>query len=379
MKHVLVRYAEIGTKSRRVMGRMVNRLSDRVRERVGYEAVPVESVETVSGRVVVETERPRDVAEAVAELPGVASSSPAVLVDPTIEAVGEASDRFPIDGTFGVDANTATDVPFTSQDVNEAVGARVQERTGAAVDLDDPDTWIEVDVREEGAYVFVERFEGPGGFPVGSQAPLAALVSGGIDSPVAAYEAMTRGADVVPIYFYNKPIAAGDHVLRFEEALSNLRRIHPAKDWYYHRVDMEAANEALLDIEEGRMLLHRAVLFRVAERIAEDEGLSGLVTGEAIGQKSSQTVRNLSLTTRQVELPVFRPLLTRTKEEIVERARTLGTFEAATIDSACRTLAPDAPATRMATDRFEAIAADVGVDDLVDRAYDDTERIELPE
>lgn len=379
MRHVLVRYGEIGTKSRRVMGRMINRLRDRVEERVVFEDVPYDAVETASGRVVVETADPQALAPALSELPGVASTSPARLVGGSIDAIAAATDELEIAAPFAVDAHVATDAAFSSQEVNEAVGASVQRRTGAAVDLDDPETLIEVDVREEGAYLFVERFEGPGGFPVGSQRSIGVLVSGGIDSPVAAYQLLTRGSDVVPIYFYNRPLAAEDHLARFEESLRSLRRIHPGKDWYYHRVDMAAANEALLGVEDARMLLHRAVLFRVAERIADDEGLRAIATGESIGQKSSQTLSNLAVTTAQVEKPVLRPLLTRPKEEIVRRARELGTFESATVDAACRSLAPESPATGMDPDRFVSLARDVELDRLVERAVADTERVPLSE
>lgn len=376
MNHVLVRYAEIGTKSAEVQDRLLGLLRERVAERLDYEGVDA-AVSRLDGRILVETAAARPAAQAVAELPGVASSSPAVRTAPDIAAIAAATDQFDVGETFRLDATTAGTHGFSSQDVNAAVGATVAERTGADVDLDDPDTRIEADVRPPGAFVFSERFSGPGGFPVGSQATLAALVSGGIDSPVAAYEAMTRGSAIVPVYVYNRPYAAGDHVARLEAALDTLRRFHPGREWYYHRVDMEPVNEGLRSVGPGRMLLHRAVMFRTAERIAREEGLAGLVTGESIGQKSSQTVANLARTTGTVDLPVHRPLLTEPKAAITEQARSLGTFEAARLDSACRTLAPDTPATALDRDRFAALAADVGLDDLVDGAVESARRVEL--
>lgn len=376
MNHVLVRYAEVGTKSNRVEDRLLRLLRDRVAERLAHEGVDCR-VEALPGRLLVETDEARPAARAVAELPGVASSSPAVRTAPELAAVESAAERFEVGETFRLDATTAGDHGFSSQKVNEKVGAAVAEGTGAEVDLEGPDTRIEVDVRPEGAFVFTERFDGPGGFPVGSQDPLAALVSGGIDSPVAAYEAMTRGSEVVPVYCYNRPYAAGDHLVRFEAAADRLRRFHPGTDWYYYLVDMETVNERLQSVGSGQMLLHRAVMFRTAERIASDEGLVGLVTGESVGQKSSQTAANLARTSETVDLPVHRPLLTETKATITERARSLGTFEEAQVDSACRSVAPDSPATAMDRGQFDALAAEFDLDDLVETASESVERVEL--
>ena len=368
MERVLVRWSEIGTKSRPVKGRMINQLRDRIQERLTYDGLDG-SITPISGRLVVSTDEAIRTAEALAELPGVASTSPAIATDPSIEAIEAASDRLTIDGTFGVDAHVAADHPFDSTDLNERIGSRLQARTGAAVDLDEPDTWVEVDVRRTAAYLFTRRVDGPGGFPVGVQRPVAALISGGIDSPVAAHELLTRGAPIVPIYFYNRPFAAEDHLARFEAALDTLVRFHPAGEWGYYLVDMAGPNETLLEVGRGRMLLHRRLMFRVARRLADDEGLAGLVTGESIGQKSSQTTANLQLTAEGVTGPIYRPLLTVPKEEITERARTIGTFDGATIPSACRSLAPESPATTMEPARLASLAEQVDLESLVETAY----------
>ena len=376
MDRVLVRYSEIGTKSRRVAGRMLDRLADRVAERLDHEGHDA-SVATIQGRVVATTDAAETVAPALAELPGVASTSPARRVEVDADAIAAATDRLEVASPFAVRVNAAGEQPFTSEALEARLGARIQDRTGAAVDLESPRTTVEVDARPEGAFVFTERHVGPGGFPVGSQAPLVALISGGIDSPVAAYEAMTRGADVEPVYVYNRPFAAGDHLARFESSLSKLVRLHPAKTWRYRLVDFEPVNEALVSVGAGRMVVHRRVMFRVAAHVAEATGAAGIVTGEALGQKSSQTAANLAMTSAAVDLPVHRPLLTVPKEEIVRRARGLGTFEDALVDSACRTIAPDHPATRLGAGRLEALEREVDVDRLVEAAIDRTEVREL--
>ena len=213
--------------------------------------------------------------------------------------------------------------------------------------------------------------------PVGVSDSLAALVSGGIDSPVAAHEVMTRGSNITPIYFYNKPIAAEDHLLRLESVLKSLERFHPSKKWEYFVVDMEEVNNELMEIGRGRMLLHRKIMFEVSEKIAEKEGLSGLVTGEAIGQKSSQTPENLEFTSSSVDKPILRPLITSKKSSITERARSIGTFEDASINSACSTMAPDNPATSMSDNDLRKLEEKVDIEELVQKAIDSAEKRKL--
>lgn len=377
MESVLVRYSEIGTKSDRVQRAMLDQLRTRISERLAFEDIHPSGIRIIPGRIVINTTKTTEAAQIVCELPGVRSTSPAIKTDATIPAITQATNQFQINESFGVKTNRVGDHSFSSTDINNKVGAHIQNTTGTEVDLDNPNHWIEIDIRDDTAFVFTHRCDGPGGLPVGSQAPLAALISGGIDSPVAAHAVMTRGSDITPIYFYNKPLAAGDHVGRFEAALRKLRRFNPAKNWYYYLVDMESVNTSLMKIESGRMLLHRAVMFGVAAHISREDDLSGIVTGESIGQKSSQTTANLQITTQTIQDPIYRPLLTWQKEEIIQRAEELGTFEDAVINSACKSLAPSSPATQLSQSRFEELVDTVDLTALINTAIDQTDRMSL--
>lgn len=378
MEHLLVRYGEIGSKSYRVKQKMVQTLRQRVADRLKYESIEYGKVSAKNGRIIVRAVDALQAAEDIAELPGVATVSPAKECDNTMEAIKKTASGFEVGESFGVETHRSAETEFDSMDVNREVGSHIQKETGAEVELDNPDTWIRVEVREENAYVFTEKLRGPDGFPTGSSGSLAALVSGGIDSPVATYEAMTRGAKIIPIYFYNQPFAAEDHLLRFKQVLRKLQRFNPSKDWHYYRVDMEEVNSELVEeVERGRMLLHRRIMFRVAEEIAQQEGLEGIVTGEAIGQKSSQTVASLSSTSKGLELPVHRPLLTYSKNEIVEKARKIGTYELSEIDSACRSIAPDQPATRMSSEELVEIEERANIDEKIASALENTEKRSL--
>ena len=371
---VVVRWGELYTKSDPVRQRMTRRLADNLRAVLADRDLPG-SVAARSGRLLVETGQPDPVADAASEVPGVVSASPAAVVEPTRDAIRDAlaaaaSEHYD-GGTFAVDANRAYGgLPFTSEDVGRFGGDAVYEAAEARghdpeVDLDDPDLTFGVDCRRERAYVFLERREGPGGLPVGSQAPLVALVSGGIDSPVAAFEAMRRGSPVVPVYLDLGEFGGPDHRARAEASMATLAArapdhvteglVVPAGDTVEHLA---------ASVDQGRMLAFRRFCLLVAAAVAAERGCAGIVTGEALGQKSSQTAANLRVTDAAVELPVHRPLLTVDKPDITERARALGTFDDATVPVGCQAFAPDQPATAATVERVEELEPG----DLAERA-----------
>ena len=375
-RHVLVRYGEIGTKSKPVQRTMLDTLRQRVADKLKYEDIEVEKTSQRKARIIIETDNAEEVVEALKLVPGIVSISPAVKTNSDIEEIKEAAERFDYGDTFGVDTSTAYS-EFSSMDLNREVGAHVEDFTGASVDLDNPETWLGIEVREEETFLFTETVDGPGGLPVGTQDEYLSLVSGGIDSPVATYEMMKSGADITPIYFYNRPIAAEDHLLRFEAVVQELRGFHPGKKWHYYQVDMKEVNEALMKVGKGRMVLHRKIMFKVAEKIAEKEGLRGLVTGESLGQKSSQTAKNMENTSADIGKPLMRPLLTESKNSITEKAREIGTFELSEINSACQTLAPESPATQLKEKELETLENEVNIDKMVEKAFSSAEKKEL--
>ncbi|MFB6144048.1 MAG: tRNA sulfurtransferase [Candidatus Nanohaloarchaea archaeon] len=377
MEKLLVRYGEIGSKTRKVQQQMRQVLRQRVADRLEYEDLSYGRVSSTEGRILVEDVDAEKAADAVAELPGVASVSPAYSCENSLQQIREEAARLEIGSSFGVDTHRATETSFDSRDVNHEVGSFLEDKTGAEVDLESPETWVYVEIRSRGAYVFTEKIPGPDGFPVGTNGELAALVSGGIDSPVAAYEVMKRGADITPVYFYNQPLAAEDHLMRFRAAIKKLERFNPAPRWRYYIVDMEEVNRELMDeVERGRMLMHREIMFRVAEELVEKDGLDGIVTGESMGQKSSQTARNLR-NTSSIEKPIHRPLLTLSKNEIIRKARKLGTYELAEVDSACRSIAPDHPATSMTQEKVEELREKVSIRQKAFKALENTEKRDL--
>ena len=380
---VLVRHGDIGVKSSQVQSWMEDGLANNVEAMLAARSVEG-TVRTRRGRLFVQSPTPDAAARATADVFGVVSASPARTVPAELDAVADALAeiaRATYDGgTFAVDARRAGDHEFTSQDVGEvggrAIWEAVEDRFEPAVDAEAPDHRFSVEVREEEAYVFREQLEGPGGLPVGTQAPLVALVSGGIDSPVAAWLAMKRGSPIVPVYFDLGMFGGIDHRARAIDTIRTVAGYAPGQDWAVRVVPIGDALQELQQKTDGtRMLSVRRLMLRIGEAIARETDAAGIVTGEAIGQKSSQTARNLQATDRVTDWPIHRPLLTADKQEIIERARAIGTYGTSTIDAGCNKLAPEHPETAAPIERVEA--AEPPLEPMVEQAVAETELLSI--
>ncbi len=353
---LIIRYGDIGTKSRSVQRSMQDTLEDNLLAGLSRAGIAAE-IRSEWARPIVHVKH--DLAEALevaTNTMGVVSASPARSVpaeqSAIVAEIAEMAEATYEGGTFAVRARRRDkSLPFTSDDLERAAGAAVIEtladRSDPTVDLDDPATTFHVEAHANTAYVFLEKHAGPGGLPVGVQAPLVALISGGIDSPVAAYRAMRRGSPIVPVYVDIGAFGGPDHQARALEAIATVQEyagVHRRETY------LAPAGELVEDLAEtvdrGRMLVLRRAMFRIAERIARDVDAVGIVTGEALGQKSSQTAANFFATSAPIDFPVHRPLFSLDKQDIVEQAREIGTYESAAIDAGCPSLAPEHVATR---------------------------------
>jgi thiamine biosynthesis protein ThiI len=382
---VLVRHGEIGTKSEQVRGKMERQLRNNLDSLLTDRGIDGH-VEQRRLRLLIHSDEPMAACDAATDAFGVVSASPTRRVEPTQDAVETAlADcvRAHYDGgSFAVEARRAgeTDAhPFSSHDIEREGGSAAWEAAETEgyeprVDLDDPEFELFVDCRPHDAYVFLEKRDGPGGLPLGTQEPLVAMVSGGIDSPVAAWEAMKRGSPVVPLYVGLGDYGGVDNQARAVAAVDRLAEHAPNRDL---RLRFAPAGDVVDDLDEsvdsGRMLVLRRFMFAVAERVAREAGAVGIVTGESVGQKSSQTTANLAVTDAATDLPVHRPLLTRDKTDITEQADAIGTFADSTIPAGCDRIAPEYPETNASLDAIRAVEPD----DLFERAEAVAERIEV--
>ncbi|KDE59466.1 tRNA sulfurtransferase [Halostagnicola sp. A56] len=383
---VLVRHGDVNTKSTTVKRYMLRILVENLEAALEDRSV--------SGAVDRRWHRPlittaetdiEDAVEAAASTFGVVSASAAVTLEPDrakiYDVLAETARRHYTGGSFALEVNRADkQLPYTSEDVAREGGTvvweAVEDEFEPEVDLEDPDLTFGVEIREEEAFVYLDSVSGPGGLPLGSQEPMVALVSGGIDSPVAAYEMMKRGSPIVPVYVDLGEYGGIDHEARAMETVRVLSRYAPNFDMRVYRVPGgEAVATLVEEMETGRMLSLRRFFYRAAERIAERTGASGIVTGEAVGQKSSQTAQNLGVTSRVTDLPIHRPLLTRDKQDIVATARDIGTYADSTIDAGCNRVAPDRAETNARLERLLAVEPD-GLLERATAAADDADLIE---
>lgn len=369
---VLVRHGEIGTKSEQVGRKMEGQLRDNIASILSDRGFD-DRVERERTRLYVRTasDRIEAVTDAVTDAFGVVSASPAVRTEPTLDAIctclSDAARAHYDGGRFAVRARRAgeTDVhPFSSNELEEEGGTavwRAAETAGVdpAVDLDDPDLTFFVECRADDAFVFLEKRDGPGGLPYGTQRPVVALVSGGIDSPVAAWETMRRGCPVVPLYVDLGEYGGPDHRARAESTVDELARYAPSDDLTLRVAQGgDAVEKIVATTEKHRMLVLRRFMLLAAEAVAEAENAVGIVTGEAIGQKSSQTSANLRVTSAVTDFPVHRPLLSLDKSTITERARTIGTYDDATIPAGCNRVAPTYPETAASLAELQRVEPD---------------------
>ncbi|PCR90804.1 tRNA sulfurtransferase [Natrinema ejinorense] len=372
---VLVRHGDLNTKSNTVKRYMEGLLAENLEAVLADRAIPG-TIERRWNRPLIHTnEAAVEAATAAAtDTFGVVSASPVLTVSTEkariLEALAATAREHYDGGTFAVDARRADKtLPYDSEDLAREAGTviweAVEDEFEPEVDLDEPDLTFGVEVREDVAFVYLETVDGPGGLPLGSQEAVVALVSGGIDSPVAAYEMMKRGSPIVPAYVDLGDYGGIDHEARAMETVRLLSAYAPNFDMQVYRVPGgETVDLLVREMEQGRMLSLRRFFYRAAETLAERVNADGIVTGEAAGQKSSQTIRNLGVTSRAATLPIHRPLLSRDKQYIVAQAREIGTFTDSTIDAGCNRVTPDQVETNA---RLEPLLA-AEPDDLLERA-----------
>jgi thiamine biosynthesis protein ThiI len=376
----LVHYHEIGLKGRN-RGDFERRLETNLRRAVA--GLTEGRVRRIASRLLVPVTDPAQAEEllaAVARTPGVSYLGYAIECDRTPEALDEAAlavvaeemERRPGQiRTFGIASRrSATDYPEPSMEISRRVGATVQKATGLEVDLSASDLICRIEVVQARAYVYARRVEGPGGLPVGVSGTVVALLSAGIDSPVAAWRVMNRGATVVGVHFSGRPQtpAHSEHyaleLARVLDRAGGMVRLYTVPFGDVQR------RIALDGPEDLRVLLYRRFMVRVAEAIARAEHAKALVTGESLGQVASQTLDNIAAVDAVATMPILRPLVGSDKQEIIDEARAIGTLElsTATDDDCCTLFMPRRPETHATPEMLDEAEALLDVEGLVAEA-----------
>ena len=237
--------------------------------------------------------------------------------------------------------------PLTSPEINRVLGAAVKEKSGARVDLENPGFTVFVEILPRDAFFGFDKIPGPGGLPVGASGRVVTLISGGIDSPVAAYRMMQRGCRLIFVHFHSVPYQDKTSQEKVRELLKMLTR-HQFNSRLFLVPFGEIQRQIVAAVSRPlRVVLYRRMMLRIAEAIARKEKAKALVTGESLGQVASQTLENMAVIQQAATLPILRPLVGMDKQEIIDQARRIGTFETSSIpdQDCCQLFVPKHPAT----------------------------------
>jgi len=257
--------------------------------------------------------------------------------------------------------------PLTSPEINRQLGAPVKERSGARVDLTNPELTVTVEILPRDAFFGFNRIQGAGGLPVGASGRVVSLISGGIDSPVAAYRMMQRGCRLIFVHFHSAPYLDKTSQEKVRTLVSTLTR-HQYLSRLYLVPFGEIQRQIVTVVARPlRVVLYRRMMLRIAEALARTTKAKALVTGESLAQVASQTLDNIAVIQQASTLPILRPLVGMDKQEIIDQARRIGTFDISSIpdQDCCQLFVPKHPATKARTREVEEAEASFDVLEMV--------------
>ena len=284
-------------------------------------------------------------------------------------------------GTFRIETNRADKrFPMTSPEVNRRLGKFVEDATGAGVDLSAPDLTIYLDIQTRGILLYFDETPAHGGLPVGTSGKVAVMLSGGIDSPVAAWHMMKRGCPAAYVHFHSYPLVDRSSIEKATELVQHLTRHQRHSDLFLAPL-AEIQKRIIVETPPSyRVLLYRRFMLRITEALARQTRAKAIVTGESCGQVSSQTLDNIAVVDDVAGMPVLRPLIGLNKEEIVGMARNIGTFPISIQpdQDCCSLFVPKRPETRGRLSTVEKLEKGLPVDEMVAEALAGVVREQIP-
>jgi len=384
---VIVRFGgEVGIKGEWTRRSYERLLVKNIKKTLEYHSLNYDKIIYTRGRIYIKTGEAIEICKKLSKVFGISSLSPAVETSSNLDDIVEKTVSFAANvlsskKTFAVRCRRVGVHPYSCMDVCRRVGQKILEsfpKLGLKVDLEKPDISFQIEVRDDKAFVFSDVIHGAGGFPLGSQPKLVCLLSGGIDSPVACWLVMKRGAPIIPIYFDNSPFT---DETTLERAVKTAKVLFEWAIGFPKELLVVPHGQNLLEIKEKcpeklTCILCKRMMYRIAEKIAKKTGAEGIVTGESIGEQASQTLQNLRVLDEAVkEYPVYRPLIGLDKLEIEHMAKKIGTFEFS-IEKAmsCRAV-PRRPSTKAKLKVVLECEQSLDVDFIVNRSIENIRSI----
>jgi len=371
----LVSYSEIALKSPPVRRRMINQLITNIRNMLDRAGLAGANVSKDQGRIVIRNTKPIKAALTASRAFGVASTMPATETSVNLKDIVGAATKFAVraikpNQTFAVDARRVGEHPYTSRDIEVKAGAEVLNmlsNKGISVNLEKPDKTIHIEARSRKAYIYDQVYHGPGGLPFGSQGKLISLFSGGIDSPVASWLMMRRGAHVIPLFLDQRPFVGDDYCERAVNVAKRLREYVPMEEYPLYVIPIGALMKAIAEKVPKKLtcIICKRMMYRIACSFAELNGAQGVVTGESLGQVASQTLANLKVLEEAATIPIYRPLIGLNKHDSVNMARKIGTYSLSTAPAHGCSVVPKKPATMARIDDVKEVEKEILVEELI--------------
>lgn len=380
--HILIRYGELSLKGKNRKN-FIHRLSDNLKK--ALKGFPTLEFEAQYDRMYVylHQEDSDAVCEVIAKVFGISSFSPAMKVEPTMEAVLDSINQaidLSTPHTFKVKARRHDkSFELNSDAINRAVATQILKNSDWKVDVHNPEVTILIEVRADAIYVMTEKIEGAGGFPVGVGGRAMVLLSGGIDSPVAAYLMMKRGIHLEAIHFAAPPYTSAE---ARDKVFQLARLVAPYQgDLVVHVVPFTTLQLAIYQHapESYAITLMRRMMMRIADGLAQKRHCLAIGTGESVGQVASQTLESMNCINAVTNMPMIRPVVCMDKVEIIDIARHIGTYETSILpfEDCCTIFTPKAPVTKPKKEKCEAYEARWDWQDMVDDCINMAETIRI--
>ncbi|WP_278925442.1 tRNA uracil 4-sulfurtransferase ThiI [Staphylococcus auricularis] len=383
--HILVRYGELTLKgaNRKTFG-------SQLRSNTKKALMPLQGYKVNANRdrmyIELEPDAPLDeMLDRLSGVFGIRSISPVLKIDKTLEAANQQAIAFAQNyaqgDSFKIEVKRSDkQFPMETFELQRDIGEAVLKNTsGIHVDVKHPDHTIKVEVRLDAIYVYDQIIEGAGGLPVGTGGKTLLMLSGGIDSPVAGMEVMRRGVTVEAIHFHSPPFTsdkAKEKVIELTRILAG--RVGTIK---LHIVPFTELQKQVNKVVHERytMTSTRRMMMRVADKLVHRIGADAIVNGENLGQVASQTLKSMYAINHVTSTPVLRPLLTLDKEEIVKKAKAIGTYETSIqpFEDCCTIFTPKNPVTEPNFEKVEQYESGYDFEEMIDRAVDGVETLTI--
>lgn len=381
MKHdlIIARYGELALKSDGVRKRFENRLANNIRASIDAE------VKVRQARIYISPKDFNDAIEKLERIFGIVSYSPVVTTKSTFEDIEESvssyAEKLHDEGLldentkFAISCRRVGNHEFSSQEMAAFAGAVVVKKYSSPVDLTNPELTIYLEVRDNDTYIFHEKIPGPGGLPLGTQGKVVALVSSGIDSPVATYLMMKRGCQVIALFCDNDPYTTPEALKNFNDLIDQLnlyasgapikRRVVKYGD-YLSTCKSDAPDKMTC-------VLCKSGMYKLAGKLAKKMHAEAVIDGSSLGQVASQTLPNILATREDLDVPVLSPLIGLDKVEITRIAEKIGTFEISKRDDGGCEAVPKYPETKADLELVKKVKEDINQDAALEKAFETIE------